>query len=85
MKLVTAIVPNISVIDNDICIIYGYMLFYILQKCALILDIILKRGRFLSTSVSRIVDSVSINFNAFIFRGYYDIDKYNVRFGPIIL
>lgn len=84
-------VPNILVIDNDFCIIYGHMMFYILQRCALIIDVILKRGRFLSTSVSRIIDSVSINFDAIMFQMLTDlseirvyIDQYNVYFGPII-
>ena len=44
----------------DFCIIYGCIMFYILQKCALIIDVILKRGRFLSTSVSRNIHYVSI-------------------------
>ena len=37
---------------------YSHMLFYILQKCALIIDVILKR--FLSTSVSRNINYVSV-------------------------
>jgi len=49
---------NHPVYDN--CVIYGYMLFYIPQKCALIIDVILKRDKFLSTSVSRNIDFVSI-------------------------
>jgi len=81
--------------QDQICIIHGHMLFYILQKCALIIDVVLKRDRFLSTIVSRIIDSVSItnelNFDAIMFQMLTDlseiwiyIDQYNVYFDPIV-
>ena len=54
------------------------MFSYILQKSALILDVILKKGRFLSTSVSRIIDSVSINFDAIIFQMLTDLSEIRV-------
>lgn len=89
--MVTAIVPNISVIDNDFCIIYGHMLFYILQKNALIIDVILKR--FLSTSVSGNINYASLtdelNFHMFqmlieLSETRVYIDRFNGYCGPII-
>ena len=89
--MVTAIVRNLSVSDNDIFALFcGHMLFYILQKNALIMDVILKR--FLSASVSRNINYVSLtnelNFHMFQMlvalsgtRAY--IDQYNEYCGPI--